>query len=214
LKINIIPPIAHCFWYSPHGLPYLRYLSIISFAIHNPSIKLFVYTTKNLKVGRAFNTHEQSTVHITEDYMHKLKKLPNIELLHISDEFIKLIPFKLETAVHVSDILRIWLLSTVGGYWIDSDIIFTTSINNSFLSLNEFSDADTIISLSSFGSICPYLTHRIGFLASKPTNEFFLELMNKIINHSSSFDYQAYGAALYNNNFPNIKKIYLNYPNL
>ena len=59
---------AHCFWYAPGGLPYLRFISIASFALMNPTILFKIYTLdKPLLTGGAFRTHEQSTVHVSPD---------------------------------------------------------------------------------------------------------------------------------------------------
>lgn len=209
-----IPLVAHCFWYGPYGLPYLRYLSIASFAIHNPNIKLDIYTANDLRTGRAFDTHEQSVVHITKDFFSEIQALPNVAIKKVPDEFLSIIPFKMHTAVHVSDILRVWLLSTVGGYWMDSDIIFTTSLDNSFISLPENNKVNTIIAQTSFGSICPYQTHRIGFLAASKKNNFFDDILQKILVSDQGSDYQAYGSLLYNATYPEFNQIYNQHPQI
>lgn len=209
-----IPLVAHCFWYGPYGLPYLRYLSIASFAIHNPNINLDIYTTNDLRTGRAFDTHEQSVVHITKDFFSAIQALPNVAIKKVPDEFLSIIPFKMHTAVHVSDILRVWLLSTVGGYWMDSDIIFTSSLDNSFISLPENNKVNTIIAQTSFGSICPYQTHRIGFLAASKKNNFFDDILQKILVSDQDSDYQAYGSLLYNATYSEFNQIYNQHPQI
>ena len=198
--MQTIPNIAHCFWYAPDGLPYLRYLSIASFAILNPEIRLKVYTLKeNINTGGAFSSHEQSIVHITKDYFLELAGLHNVDIIVLDRDYLDELKFDIDTAVHYSDILRIKLLATEGGYWIDSDIIFTRSLANSYLGYQELSNINTIISHTSLGSVCAYLSHRIGFLAASKSNSFFIRLWNDLLlENDSTRDYQAYGAALYN----------------
>jgi hypothetical protein len=204
-----IPKIAHCFWYAPGGLPYLRYLSIASFALKNKDYLLKLYTLKDpLKVGRTFTTHEQSTVHITKDYFPELLSLENVELLELEKSYFQDLNFEIDTAVHWSDILRIQLLSTVGGYWIDSDIIFTYGISDSYLGNKEFSNVDTIISHTSLGSVCAFLSHRIGFLGASKSNSYYKRLWNELISYQETpSDYQALGAGLNNRIYPSRKII-------
>lgn len=204
-----IPKVAHCFWYSPTGLPYLRYLSIISFAILNPDFRLIYYTIGSpLKTGRTFSTHEQSVVHTSSDYLSRLLVLPNVDLKIIDNDYFAELRFTIDTAVHWSDVLRVHLLAHEGGYWIDSDIIFTKSLSNSFLGFPEYSDIDTIISQSSLGSVCPYLTHRIGFLAASPRSAMFTVLWDKMkkIDKMTS-GYQDLGCILYNDSFASFNEI-------
>lgn len=199
-----IPKIAHCFWYAPDGLPYLRYISIASFALLNPDYLVKIYSLeKPLKVGKTFDTHEQCVIHITRDYFPDLIALKNIQLINLDKSFLEEVNLTIDTAVHWSDILRIKLLSTEGGFWFDSDIIFTRSLANSYLGYDEFNNIDTIISHTSLGSVCAYLSHRIGFLASSPKNTFYQKLWEELLKSCDySGNYQEYGAVLYNRLYP------------
>jgi hypothetical protein len=203
-----IPKIAHCFWYHPSGLPFLRYLSIASFAIQNPECDLRFYSLPGLATGRAFNSHEQSVEHISKDYTELLLSLPNVSRTEVPAELTANLSIQLSTAVHVSDVLRVYLLSTVGGYWIDSDIVFTTSLRNSFIGLKENENVDTLLSLTSLGAICPYVTHRIGLLASSVENVLFRSIMESLKTKTSTSEYQAFGSVLYNELYPTTRSIY------
>jgi hypothetical protein len=218
-----LPKIAHCFWYSPSGLPYLRFISIASFAVHNPEFNLIIYTTDEpLGVGKVFDSHEQGALHVTKDYMSLLLRFRNVTFVKLDKLPIETNGALVTSAVHWSDILRIHLLATVGGFWIDSDIIFTRPISTSYIASREHEHVDTIISQTSLGAICPYMSHRIGFLGSSEGNEFFGALLAALKReHNNSSEYQVFGANLYNKIFPSqstilstIKSVHLlNLPN-
>lgn len=211
--INSIPKVAHCFWYHPQGLPYLRFLSIASFALLNPDYELIYYVpTIPLPTGRVFNTHEQGSQVLTSDCTELLLNISNVKLRHV-DPSERLFSMSLvKTAVHFTDLLRLELLSTEGGYWIDSDIIFTKPMGHSIYTKPEFGNVNTVHTLSSLGPICPYVSHRISFMGACPRNSFFAALLNAANNRSNTGDYEVFGAALYQEIYPSLDSLYASHP--
>jgi len=211
--IQLIPNVAHCFWYHPQGLPYLRFLSIASFALLNPNYELIYYIpTIPLPTGRVFNTHEQASQLVTCDCTELLLSISNVTLRHV-DPTDRLFPMSLvKTAVHFTDLFRLELLSTEGGYWVDSDIIFTKPFGHSIYARPEFGRVNTVHAFSSLGPICPHVSHRIGFMGSSPRNSFFAALLNAAINRSNTGAYEIFGAALYKELYPTLDRLYSSHP--
>jgi len=211
--IKNIPKVAHCFWYHPQGLPYLRFLSIASFALLNPDYELIYYIpTIPLPTGRVFNTHEQGSQLVTSDCTELLLSISNVTLRHV-DPSARLFPMSLvKTAVHFTDLFRLELLSTEGGYWMDSDIIFTKPLGHSIYASPEFGNVNTVHTLSSLGPICPYVSHRISFMGASPSNSFFAALLNSAINRSNTGEYEVFGASLYQELYPSLDRLYGSHP--
>jgi hypothetical protein len=211
--IKNIPKVAHCFWYHPQGLPYLRFLSIASFALLNPDYELIYYSpTIPLPTGRVFNTHEQGSQVVTSDCTELLLSISNVTLRHV-DPTARLFPMSLvKTAVHFTDLFRLELLSTEGGYWMDSDIIFTKPLGHSIYASPEFGNVNTVHTLSSLGPICPYVSHRISFMGASPGNSFFAALLDAAVNRSNTGDYEVFGASLYQAMYPSLDRLYSSHP--
>ena len=211
--IKNIPKVAHCFWYHPQGLPYLRFLSIASFALLNPDYELIYYSpTIPLPTGRVFNSHEQGGQLLTSDCTELLLSISNVTLRQINPAE-RLFPTSLvKTAVHFTDLFRLELLSTVGGYWMDSDIIFTKPLAHSVYASPAFGNVNTVHTLSSLGPICPYMSHRISFMGAGPGNSFFGALLNAAVNRSNNGDYEVFGASLYQAIYPSIEHLYGRHP--
>jgi hypothetical protein len=211
--IKSIPKVAHCFWYHPKGLPYLRFLSIASFALLNPDYELIYYIpTIPLPTGRVFNTHEQGSQVVTSDCTELLLSISNVTLRHV-DPSARLFPMSLvKTAVHFTDLFRLELLSTEGGYWMDSDIIFTKPLGHSIYASPEFGNVNTVHTLSSLGPICPHVSHRISFMGASPRNSFFAALLDAAVNRSNTGDYEVFGASLYQAIYPSLDRLYTSHP--
>jgi hypothetical protein len=211
--IGNIPKVAHCFWYHPQGLPYLRFLSIASFALLNPDYELIYYIpTIPLSTGRVFNSHEQSNQVITSDCTDLLLSIGNVTLRHV-DPSSRSFPICLaKTAVHFTDLFRLEILTMEGGYWIDSDIVFTKPVSHSIYVAPEFGNVNTVHTLSSLGPICPYVSHRISFMGASPGNSFFAALLNAAISRPNTGDYEVYGASLYQSMYPTLDRLYSSHP--
>lgn len=211
--IKNIPKVAHCFWYHPQGLPYLRFLSIASFALLNPDYELIYYSpTIPLPTGRVFNSHEQGGQLMTSDCTQFLLNIRNVTLRHVDPADCKFSMSQVKTAVHFTDLFRLELLSTVGGYWIDSDIIFTKPLTHSIYASPEYGNVNTVHVFSNLGPICPYVSHRIGFMGAAPGNSFFGALFNAAINRANNGDYEVFGSALYRTMYPSLDQMYASHP--
>ena len=117
-----------------------------------------------------------------------------------------------KTAVHFTDLFRLELLSTVGGYWMDSDIIFTKPLPHSVYASPSFGNVNTVHTMSNLGPICPYMSHRISFMGAGPDNSFFAALLDAAVNRSNNGDYEVFGASLYQAMYPSLDLLYSRHP--
>ena len=142
----MIPKIIYFYW-SGNTLPYLRYLTILSFLKYHDNSSEF---NKNWISPE----HEKKIICTDENnYIDKLMNLSNVEYVNfnrdkffddiyrITNKYIK----KNTSCVHISDILRTYLIYMNGGIWADMDILFTSSIE-----LTRFSNFQLFFGISKY----------------------------------------------------------------
>ena len=98
--------------------------------------------------------------------------------------------------VHKSDILRLKLLSTVGGVWSDMDIFYFRPMSSLTVNHKKNGGIETFYCNREYG-------HSIGFLMASPKNRFFSEL-SKGVKEAFKYrppNYQSFGATMYNRYF-------------
>jgi hypothetical protein len=116
----MIPKTLFLYW-GGKNLSWLRYLTVVSFAKHNPRWTIKVYYPTNPTIGNTWTTDEHIVEYKGDDYFNKLS------------EYAELIPLDMEqiggsndsTEVHKSDLFRLWALFTYGGLYSDFDILYT-----------------------------------------------------------------------------------------
>jgi hypothetical protein len=179
-----IPKIIHFFW-DKSPLSYLQYLTVVSFHQFNPDWKIMVHET-NKAYGRiTWNTPENRLKHSGRDYYSKLRELDYVEFNDVDFEamgFSEDLP-----DVYKSDYIRWHLLATIGGVWSDMDILYIKPLSE----LNIPDDKETVIC---YGPE----KHIIGFLMSKPNNEFFNKVLFHVRDNFDPSDYQSIGSKLLN----------------
>ena len=166
-KLSLIPKIAYFYW-SNDVLPWIRMMSIVSFHVLNPEWQVILYTSKTKYKGRnTWNTGEQSYNLQAADYFEYMKKeYPAIKVMTFDFNDIGI---KSDiTEIHKADFLRFYLLSTSGGVWFDSDIMF-------FKSMNEFNKNKPEYSNKGLWLCFNHVYHSCGFLMSSKNNQFFKE---------------------------------------
>ncbi len=117
-----IPQKAWFYW-NNSNLPYVRYLTLLTFRKHNPNWQMILYTSeKQVQEDLIF-----------PDYWSKVKDL-NIEIKNILPQCIQNIDLSQTKDdyfrnVYLSDYLRWWLLNEYGGLWSDMDILYLKSMD-------------------------------------------------------------------------------------
>lgn len=192
-KQSIIPKIAHFYW-GEKTLPYMRYLTISSFARYNPEWKIKLYTPTIGSSSITWPSHE---------HKYKLLNVKNYydELLQLNIEHIE-IDFNQKFGVsnnmpevHKSDYLRWHLLSTEGGLWSDMDILYFASMPK------DFSNFETGICINNIYG------HSVGFLLATPFNDFYKDIARLARFGYKADDYQCLGTSLLTHNYPDFKGI-------
>ena len=190
-----IPKVCYAYWGNT-VLPYLRYMCFKSFLQFNPDWKLVLYTPVQLTRTQSWLTNENKQVVNTIDYSDRLDALGvevrtwNMEAVGYGND----IP-----EVTKSDILRLHLLSTVGGLWTDSDIIYFRPLSHALPSTGHEAyfcyrrGGPTQEDNQKNGP----KYHSIGFLASAPNNSDYKVLWNNRPVTINEAEYQAIGSPFY-----------------
>ncbi len=182
-----IPKILHLYWGKNKPLSYMKYLTAVSFSKLNPDWEIVVYYPTNICKDVSWDTEEHKFfIYNGKDWFTDLKNIKNLSLKEVDFQLTKEI-----SEVHKSDLIRLNLLSTIGGVWSDFDIFYIKPIESMFLNKEE---KDTFICYN-------YGYHSIGFLASSENNLFWKETFGiavRAINGTKKLEYQNLGKDLYN----------------
>ncbi len=206
-----IPKIMFTYWYG--RLSYLHYLSIKSFLDYNPDWIVQLYYPKNPGTLKpSWKTGENSMEYTGKDWYDELKKL---DINFIPIDFNE-IGFNDDcNEIIKSDYLRTYILSTQGGLWSDTDIIYMQPMYEMDLMPNlikgKIDDVDLVIS---FHYDPAFSYYSIGFLLASPNNEFFKFLLENTKLNLNTQQYQSIGSWLYRKLFPSVDKIIAKFPKM
>ncbi len=209
-NLKKIPKIAHFYW-GNDTLPYLRYLSLLSFCRYNSDWEVNLYVPEKKYKGPCLDT-QKSFQFIGDDYFPNVRNIKQINIKSLNDKFISTKCRGLDKAylsraeVYKSDFLRWKLLSTVGGFWSDMDIMYFKSMNE--MEINKYAnrDVNTVISLH------PKYKHSVGFMLSAPNNPYYHYIYEKSQENFNPKEYQSIGVTLLNPEFPDVKSIDKRFP--
>jgi len=214
-ELKAIPKIAHFYW-GNITLPYLRYLSLLSFHKYNPDWKINLYVPIQKYKGKCLDTGGITFDFTGKDYYKGLKDL-SVNIIETDFSFIgidalannKLSQKHLSRQeVYRSDFLRWHLLSTIGGLWSDMDIMYFKPITEIDINTNLNKKINTVI------SIHPKYGHSVGFMLSGQNNPYYNYIFNYAKEKFNPIDYQSIGVNLLNEKFPSTEAIGKNFPNL
>jgi len=209
-KLLKIPKKAHFYW-GNSVLPYLRYLTLLSFHKYNPDWEINLYIPPKQYTG-AFLDTQRSFNFIGRDYFPNLKRISKINIKIMNFKFIEEKCKGLEkdylsrAEVYKSDFLRWYLLSTVGGLWSDMDIMYFKSMNDMEINNSYNKDIDNVISLH------PKYKHSVGFMLSAPNNSYYDYILEKAKIKFNPKHYQSIGVTLLNPEFPTVESIQKKFP--
>jgi len=178
--MNKIPKIVHFYW-GNKNLPFLRYLTLFSFRKYNPDWKIKLYFPKVLTENLSWVSSEHKFEPPEGDYIDKIQSLG-----------IEQIEFDMTTLgwdnglseVIKSDIIRWHLLSTEGGLWSDSDILYFKPMSHI--------QADNAEAFVSF--VRDHWT--VGFMAATQNNLLFAAVNNQTKINFDIKKYQGVGSQL------------------
>jgi hypothetical protein len=189
-----IPQIAHFIWGNKNGLPLTRYLSVASFAVHNPDFDIFVHTFDSnisefeFPSGESFGTSGHTKCYWTE--LQSLNRVKVIKHSAVNHGFEENIPPML-----FSDALRYYLLNDRGGWYFDTDILFFNPINHTYINCRLYENYTLLINATKRYAP-PFDAVRIGVLAAERGSRFFHDAYSIAKKTKIGEDYQSIGAVL------------------
>jgi len=191
-----VPKILHVYW-SATPMPYLRYLTVVSFMKYNPDWEVILWLPKYPYKVITWETKElnYSTEGIT-DYFPNLLKLP------IQINYVNLKDFGQTnemSEVHKSDFLRYWILTTYGGVYSDMDILYFRSIEALHVNSIDHIDKETFVCIS------PRYGHSAGFYMAAKGSLYFKEMFRRVTIDPGK--YQSVGPDAVNKEFPTVSSI-------
>ena len=137
--LAMIPKTLHFIWGSNDidSMPLSRLLAVFSFIHHNPRfrVKLHLIKCRN-EHNSAFRgneyTNQGHSIVSNSNLFARLSNLQEVEIIYYEASDLGF--YSHVHPAHASDRLRYLLLSTEGGYYADTDIIFFNSIENAYFS--------------------------------------------------------------------------------
>jgi glycosyltransferase involved in cell wall biosynthesis len=209
-NLNKIPKIANFYWGS-EKMSFMRYMTIKSFKKHNPDWSIHLYMPKNVSLNtswRKYDTHHQndSSDYIAEeDYLNQLLSEEPIKVIKV--DFSKTVLGSDAPEPHKSDFLRWNILYQNGGLWSDMDIIYHKPMTDLYFNNLENCKTDLVVSYDERHIENGVNLTPIGFLLTKPKNQFFNFLAKKAIKLYNPDRYQSIGAYLWMKHYPNLDSI-------
>jgi hypothetical protein len=119
------PRILHLYWNGP--LPFLNYLTVISFNSLHPNWQINIYVTNACQEAPTWESHEQTHEIQCRDYFDDLRDIGNVNIVDITDACIEH-NIAILNRVHQSDWIRVFYLLRTGGVWSDFDILYTHNL--------------------------------------------------------------------------------------
>lgn len=189
-----IPKKIHFYWSGK--MPYLRYLSALSFKMLNPEWEINVWTSQVKSKIRTWQSPELNYSENWDDWTE--------EFYNLSDEFhaVDFRQFGISNSiseVHKSDLLRYWILNKHGGVYSDTDVVYFSPIVDLFVNNKKNRAVETFVCICGYG-------HSLGFLMSSLGNNFFKRMFDEACD-VDMIKYQSIGADLCNSLFPTIESI-------
>jgi hypothetical protein len=199
-----IPKIVHFYW-GGGKLSFLRYMSVKSFASHNPDWQIQFHVPQvTSTTAPTWASFEQQEIEVEYDWQAHLSEL-GVEI--VGHDF-ELYGFDNQAhEVHKSDFLRWRVLHTVGGVWSDIDILYVKPMDDLVENTKKNSKLDT--------ALCPLIPprkHTVGFMMGSPGNEFYQHISNLCLAQYDKNRYQCIGSELINNKYETLESFHNSFP--
>jgi hypothetical protein len=190
-----VEKVFHVYW-GGGVFPYMRYLTVKTFQKLNPDWKIIVWIPKFYTKGNSWDSHELEYGVNCRDFSKELMKMPNIHEVDFKD-----MGFKNDASeAHKSDFLRVHLLSTIGGIWSDTDVIYFKPVTELYFNTLENKDKETFVCICHYG-------HSIGFIMSAKGSKFYDKMAEVSGASYNAKDYQCLGSTMFNKYYPTLKSI-------
>ena len=189
-----IPQKIHFYWSGK--MPYLRYLSALSFKRLNPGWKIVIWTSQ---VKSRLRTWQSSELYYEQNWDDWTDKFYDLCDEFYAVDFKELGVGNDISEVHKSDLLRYWLLNKYGGVYSDTDIIYFKPITKLSVNSKENRDIETFVCICNYG-------HSNGFFMASEGSVFFGRMFNEA-REVNLVRYQSIGPDLSNKLFPTIESI-------
>ncbi len=201
-----IPKLAHFYWGG--CMPFLRYVSILSFVKQNPDWHVKLHIPKIFgTITPTWSTIEQSKSAQCQSKKNYIDLLNSVDLEIIKHDFTEYGFSNSAHEVHKSDFLRWILLANEGGVWCDFDILFHQPMCLMTDNKSENSDKNTGICRYNYNGSWANGSHAIGFLMSGGNqNAYYTNVMNLSKITFKAKKYQTIGADLLNSKFKSLIK--------
>jgi hypothetical protein len=163
-------------------------MSLYSFKKNNPDWEVFLYSTQGNNENPIYKAGESTDTTATKNYFQQIEKL-GIQIINwdVDDVGLGGALKKLGPA-QKSDLLAWHVLSTVGGFYSDMDIIYIKPMEEFYKQLGK---TDTLVHY--------YDNHfSIGFLGSSPGNRFYKDLLSAAKVRLVQNEYQSAGVSAIN----------------
>lgn len=203
-----IPKIMNFYW-DGSKMSYLQYMTLASFHKFNPDWQINIYEPTIKYDKKTWNTNEQKLDYVGDDYYHKVKDLYYVNIIKFDFSSIGIsenIP-----EVFKSDLLRWYLLDTIGGGWSDMDILYLKPLSDLKLEgtmlRGDIKSTDTVIVFDGFH-------HIIGFYLSKPNTGFFKTIFDVSRHSLNPAEYQSVGSRLLMRMYPNTNSLLTKHQNI
>jgi hypothetical protein len=120
-KLTNIPKNIHLYWGRNKPLSFMRYMTYHSLRQLNKDWNIFVWTPSKINYEQPWLTQEQkANTYSGSDWIHAIKTIQvDMEGVGISDSL---------PEVQKSDLFRYYILNSMGGIWVDFDILFVKPI--------------------------------------------------------------------------------------
>lgn len=197
LKKNIdtkfmYPKILHLFWYG--ALPFLNFITILSFHRYHPDWLIIVYTSTNANTINKGGSEQRPFKCVVKDYFPILEKMEYVNIIN-TDKTLKKLQIENIYMVHQADILRMYVLIKYGGVYSDFDIIYIRNLEEYFADKNTSFVFKCICKANSSNIYYPG-----GFFISNRNCLFYKFIMEK------QLEYVKKGIEKYNSVGPDMMK--------
>jgi mannosyltransferase OCH1-like enzyme len=177
-------------------------MTVASFIKYHPDYTINFYYPKNINSVITWSSNEQKYGLQCKCYRDELQKF---KINHIPIDFDTFsIPHNTPEVLR-SDVLRLYLLSSIGGLWSDMDILYINSLDA--LKIN----ADIVLCCDLKYRVMQY---SIGLLMGVTDNAFFKHLYDCVQKYINLNVYQSLGSSMFSTEFCSLQKIQNTFPGI
>lgn len=180
----------HCYWGTSRPLSCLRYMTVLSFATHNPDWKIKVWKPKDEQViPKSWKAQGDETTYEykNKDWFPVLETIPNVDICEYDFENTVV---ENQHDVFKSDFIRWNLLHDYGGLWSDFDILYTKPLDSLLENIDAYQDITCLMPSYNGTGGCVF---PIGFILSAPKHIIFSKAIEACADNFRSDSFESIG---------------------